>query len=85
MNNPCSCYYGEDCTKTTVCANESIVEDLEERIAELEDHCDKITKTCLVLEVENSGLRYAAGVVQCEFEKGTWQRRDIDAALATGS
>ena len=29
---PCNCYYGEDCTKTTVCANEAIVEDLEEKI-----------------------------------------------------
>ena len=37
MNNPCNCYYGEDCTKTTVCANESIVEDLEERILRLEE------------------------------------------------
>ena len=33
---PCDCYYGEDCTKTTVCANESVVQDLGERIAELE-------------------------------------------------
>ena len=33
------------------------------------------------LEAENSTLRYVVGVVQCEFEEGTWQRRDIDAAL----
>ena len=36
MTAPCNCYYGEDCTRTTVCANESVVQDLEERIAELE-------------------------------------------------
>ena len=32
---PCDCYYGEDCTKTTVCANESIVQDLEAKIERL--------------------------------------------------
>ena len=36
MTSPCNCYYGEDCTKTTVCANESIVQDLHSRIAELD-------------------------------------------------
>ena len=34
MTAPCNCYYGEDCTRTTVCANESVVQDLEERIAD---------------------------------------------------
>lgn len=37
---PCSCYFGRDCTKTTLCAVESAVEDateeLERRIEELE-------------------------------------------------
>ena len=32
---PCDCYYGEDCTKTTVCANEFIVQDLEAEIERL--------------------------------------------------
>lgn len=28
--NPCGCYYGEDCTRTTVCAVHAAVEDVEE-------------------------------------------------------
>ena len=59
MNNPCNCYYGEDCTKTTVCANEGIVEDLEEkierqakRIAELEGDLDSAEEYICELKAE---------------------------------
>ena len=53
---PCNCYYGEDCTKTTVCANESIVEDLEGRIAELEavrDAAKEFIGVCYPIGNEN--------------------------------
>lgn len=32
MRPPCNCYYGYDCTKTTVCAVESAVEDATEQM-----------------------------------------------------
>jgi hypothetical protein len=36
VNDPCGCFYGGDCTKTTVCAIDGIREDLEEQAARLE-------------------------------------------------
>jgi hypothetical protein len=33
------------------------------------------------LEAGNSEMRYVLGMVSCEFEEGSWQRRDIDAAI----
>ena len=43
MNRPCGCYYGEDCTKTTVCANEAVVEDLKEEVELLRDALRQIS------------------------------------------
>lgn len=37
MKPPCGCYHGDDCTKTTVCAIETAVEDaVSEKDAEIE-------------------------------------------------
>ena len=52
MNKPCNCYYGEDCTKTTVCANEGIVEDLEEMIENLIDELEVERETIAQLEAQ---------------------------------
>ena len=35
MRNQCGCELGENCTKTTVCANEMVVEDLQAEIERL--------------------------------------------------
>lgn len=37
MNEPCGCYFGKDCTKTTVCQLCAAVEDKEEEIKRLKE------------------------------------------------
>jgi hypothetical protein len=45
MNNLiCGCEQGGDCTKTTVCAIDTVTEDLRDRIVELEDQIASATK-----------------------------------------
>ena len=83
MTAPCNCYYGEDCTRTTVCANESVVQDLEERIAELEaliailssEHGD----------MNEANVRYEKRIADLESELEEWKDScdpGIDKALA---
>ena len=55
MRNQCGCERGENCTKTTVCANEIVVEDLQaeiERLTAPEKLMKKAAKQILALETE---------------------------------
>lgn len=42
---PCGCYYGYDCTKTTVCAIESAVEDCNEQTEHLLEAFEELANT----------------------------------------
>lgn len=61
MKSPCNCYYGEDCTKTTVCANEAIVEELEERVHFLECQLEACKKLSLTRKEEIERLEKQVG------------------------
>ena len=57
-NKPCACYYGEACTRTTVCCLEAAVEEVEEelqdalkRIEELEDERKRLINVKIAAQV----------------------------------